>query len=332
MSEKMAAGMSEGVGTGESRARAAADLVLGAELLPGPVPLPDFASLMAAHARWRRRGFTLGIVSSLGVVALVATLLVWERAPISYVVDGTVAIADGVIDAAGAPGNLSASVRFSEGTQIGLAPGARLRVIGRSARGAALALDRGRARFSVTPRSGARWSVATGPFTVEVVGTKFLLDWSPRDERLVVDLIAGSVMVRGASVGGPVAMHPGERLIATAADRRVTLSPLAETRRRSESLAGWVDGEQDGEREQDDEQPADDVGLGGAAGDDRGDVVVASDGDGDFGNLNAVAAAIRPSRRGGHRGRLALASPVRAATAPGASVSKVAAGPATGAS
>jgi FecR protein len=212
----------------ENRARAAAELVLGGELLPGPVPLPDFASLMAGRSRWRRRGWTLGAVGALGAVGLATVLMLREHAPISYVVDGTVAIADDVIDAAGSPGGASSWVRFSEGTEVGLAPGARLRVVDRTTHGAALALDRGRARFAVTHRSGAHWSVATGPFTVDVVGTRFSLDWSPREKRLQVDLTSGSVLVRGASVGGPVSMHPGERLVATAADRRVTLSPLVE--------------------------------------------------------------------------------------------------------
>jgi ferric-dicitrate binding protein FerR (iron transport regulator) len=212
----------------ENRARAAAELVLASELLPGPVPLPDFASLMAGRSRWRRRGWTLGAVGALGGVALATVVMLREHAPISYVVDGTVAISDDVIDAAGAPGAASSWVRFSEGTEVGLAPGARLRVVHRTTHGAALALDRGRARFAVTHRSDAHWSVATGPFTIDVVGTRFSLDWSPHEKRLQVDLTSGSVQVRGASVGGPVSMHPGERLVATAADRRVTLSPLVE--------------------------------------------------------------------------------------------------------
>jgi FecR protein len=228
----------EGATGTESRARAAAELVLGHELLQGPVPLPDFVSLMAGRSRWRRRGLVLATVGSMGVVAFATVLMLREPAPISYVVDGAVAIADGVIDAAGIQesgketgketGNRSASVHFSEGSEVGLAPGARLRIVARNAHGASLALDRGSARFAVSHLSGAHWSVATGPFTVEVIGTRFSLDWSPRDERLVVDLTSGSVQVRGASVGGPVAMHAGERLIATASDRRVTLLPLAE--------------------------------------------------------------------------------------------------------
>ena len=223
------------------RLRAAAELVLGAELLPGPAPLPDFVALVSRRARWQRRGLVLGSVAALGAVGLVSVLMLREHVPISYVVDGAVAIADGVIDATGAAGpglglsgdasadDMSARVHFSEGTEVALTPGTRLRVMARTEHGAALALDRGRARFAVTHRTGARWSVASGPYTVEVVGTKFSVDWSPRDQRLVVDLASGVVQVRGASVGGPVGMHPGERLIATAADRRVTLSPLLET-------------------------------------------------------------------------------------------------------
>lgn len=224
----MSESMMENAERAETRARAAAELVLGSELLPGPVPLPDFSALMRERTRWRRVGLALGSVGALGAAALVAALVLRDGAPVSYVVDGTVAIAEGVIDAEGAPGSAPAALRFSEGTEIGLSPGARLRVVERTAAGASLALDRGKARFAVTHRVGARWSVATGPFTVEVVGTTFALDWSPRDERLVVELTSGSVQVRGASVGGPVAMHAGERLIATAGDRRVTLSPLAE--------------------------------------------------------------------------------------------------------
>ena len=224
----MSESMMENAERAETRARAVAELVLGSELLPGPVPLPDFSALMAQRTRWRRVGLALSSVGALGAATLVAALFLREGAPVSYVVDGTVAIAEGVIDAEGAPGSAPAAVRFSEGTEIGLSPGARLRVVDRTVAGASLALDRGRARFAVTHREGARWSVATGPFTVEVIGTKFALDWSPREERLVVELTSGSVQVRGASVGGPVAMHAGERLIATAGDRRVTLSPLAE--------------------------------------------------------------------------------------------------------
>jgi len=227
--------------------RAAAELVLGTELLPGPAPLPDFVALVSRRARWQRWSLVLGSGAALALVGLVSVLMLRERVPISYVVDGAVAISDGVIDATGPAGGMSAEangdgnemsarIRFSEGTEVGLTPGARLRVVGRTERGAALALDRGRARFAVTHRTGARWSVTTGPYTVEVVGTKFSVDWSPRDQRLVVDLASGVVQVRGASVGGPVAMHPGERLIATAADRRVTLSPLGDT------AAGPTDG------------------------------------------------------------------------------------------
>ncbi|MEO5767073.1 MAG: FecR family protein, partial [Polyangia bacterium] len=254
----------------ESRARAAAELVVGNEVLPGPVPLPDFVFLMGRGKRWRRRAWILATGGSMAAVAAGAVIMLSEPAPISYVVDGAVAIADGIIDASGEDGQDQtdpdgASVHFSEGTEVALAPGARLRVVGRNAHGAALALDRGRARFAVTHRSGAHWSVATGPFTVDVIGTRFTLDWSPRDERLVVDLTAGSVLVRGASVGGPVAMHPGERLIATAADRRVTLSPLVEAQPLPGPLGMDGQGVSDGQGSSGTEA-ADQTGFAGVSG------------------------------------------------------------------
>ncbi|MEO5769638.1 MAG: FecR family protein, partial [Polyangia bacterium] len=266
----------------ESRARAAAELVVGNELLPGPVPLPDFVFLMGRGKRWRRRAWILATGGSMAAVAAGAVIMLSEPAPISYVVDGAVAIADGIIDASGESGQdrisgqngqkgqgqtdpAGASVHFSEGTEVALASGARLRVVGRNAHGAALALDRGRARFAVTHLSGAHWSVATGPFTVDVIGTRFTLDWSPRDERLVVDLTAGSVLVRGASVGGPVAMHPGERLIATAADRRVTLSPLVEAQPLPGPLGMDGQGVSDGQGSSG-KEAADQAGFAGVSG------------------------------------------------------------------
>ncbi len=289
----------EGAARAESRAHAAARLVLGSELLPGPVPLPDFAFLMASRSRWRRAGLTLGAVGGLGAMVFAAVWTLRETAPISYVVDGSVAIADGVIDAAGTEGGPPTSVRFSEGTEVSLAPGARLRVVGKTARGAALALDRGRARFAVTRRSGASWSVASGPFTVDVIGTRFSLDWSPRDERLVVDLTAGSVQVRGASVGGPVAMHAGERLIATAADRRVTLLPLVEV--------------QTGSSDRSDVRPdsRSDLGIGTDVGFDPGTTAAPGHPD-PTESATAVPSSVRSSRRGGRKAHLALATPRRA--------------------
>jgi hypothetical protein len=212
--------------------RRAADLILTREVLPGPAPLPDFERLLRRGRRWDRAGRVV-LLTGLGGgavagVALVAMILLGGRRDVSYVVDGPVAVSGAMIEALAGPGSESppARLHFSEGSEIALSSGARMRVASRGLHGADLVLERGHAALNVTHRAGARWSVTSGPFIVEVVGTTFSLDWSPAEERMVVDLTAGRVRVRGVSVGGPIEMTSGERLVASGRDHRVTLAPL----------------------------------------------------------------------------------------------------------
>jgi len=212
----------------DRRLKAAAALLLEREVVPGPAPVPSFADLLATGARRRRRRVAgLGLVVAGAVAGLFAARLT-DRAPISYVVAGAAAIDRAGVEAPSAQaggGTLPARLHFSEGTEVTLAAGGRLNVTRRTSRGAVLELEHGQARFQVVHRRGTRWSVVAGPFVVEVTGTEFTVDWSPAAGRMVVDLKVGTVRVGGASVGGTVELHPGERLVATAADHRLTLSP-----------------------------------------------------------------------------------------------------------
>ena len=210
----------------ERRLEAAAVLLLEREVVPGPAPVPDFAALLGNRARrWRRRSVGFALVVAGAVAGLVAVRLV-DRPSISYVVAGAAAVDGAGVEAASpVAGATPARLRFSEGTEVTLAAGARLNVTRRSSRGAVLELEHGQASFRVVHRRGTRWSVVAGPFVVEVTGTEFTVDWSPGAGKMIVDLKVGAVRVGGASVGGTVELHPGERLVATAADHRLTLSP-----------------------------------------------------------------------------------------------------------
>ena len=214
---------------GERRLQRGADLILGREPLIGPAPLPDFAGLLSARTRRGRLRVGTGIAGAVAVAAVIALAVLKDLAPVSYVVAGKAAITGSRIDAAPAGAATEAThVRFSEGTDVALAPGAELQVVKRAGRGAVLALERGQARFSVVHRRGARWSVLTGPFAIEVTGTEFTVDWAPEAGKMVVDLKVGSVRVHGASVGGAVELNAGERLVATVSDYRVTLTPAGD--------------------------------------------------------------------------------------------------------
>lgn len=211
---------------GERRLERGAELILERELLTGPAPLPDFARLLSARARRGRLRVGAGVAGAVAAAAVIALAVLKDLTPVSYVVAGQAAITGSRIDAA--PAGEPTHVRFSEGTDVALAPGAELEVVKRTGRGAVLALEHGQARFSVVHRRGARWSVLTGPFAIEVTGTEFTVDWSPDAGKMVVDLKAGSVRVHGASVGGGVELNAGERLVATVPDHRVTVSPVGD--------------------------------------------------------------------------------------------------------
>ena len=213
-------------GEGERRVRRGADLILERELLTGPAPLPDFARLLAARSSRGRRRYGLGVVGGVAVAAVAAVAFLQDLSPVSYLVAGEAAVTGSRISAA--PTGQPARIRFSDGTEVTLGPSAALDVVTRSGRGAVVALEHGEARFSVVHRRGAKWTVVTGPFAIEVTGTEFVVDWRPEAGRMVVDLKGGSVRVRGTSVGGAIELHAGERLVATVADHRITLSPSAE--------------------------------------------------------------------------------------------------------
>jgi transmembrane sensor len=87
---------------------------------------------------------------------------------------------------------------LSDGSRVTVAQGARLDVLETSARTASFALRHGRVRFDVRPRGPRSWRIECGAFSVEVVGTKFLLERT-RDE-VSVSVLHGAVLVRGGGI------------------------------------------------------------------------------------------------------------------------------------
>src|SRR5262249_19530181 len=114
-----------------------------------------------------------------------------------------------------------AVARFSEGTRIALAPGARGRVDAATAHGAHLSLEAGHARFDVVHRPGAQWIVDAGPFTVTVTGTAFDLSWAGAELPIAMD--PGSVTVRGPPAPEGLALRAGQRLVADTQRASVSL-------------------------------------------------------------------------------------------------------------
>jgi hypothetical protein len=137
------------------------------------------------------------------------------RRPLGYRVQGCQQVPDGAVCPS------AGSVAFADGTRIALDPGARLRIMP-LARGAELFLDDGAASLAVVHRTRARWTVAAGPFRIEVTGTRFSVDWSRSRQVLDVAVREGEVHVTGGTLVHAAVLRAGQSL-------RADLHPQAAT-------------------------------------------------------------------------------------------------------
>ncbi len=104
---------------------------------------------------------------------------------------------------------------LDDGSTVTLDDDARLQVLANDGGRFVTLLDRGGARFGVTPGGPRRWTIETELATVEVVGTRFRV--VPAPDRLLVEVEHGVVVVRGDRVPGRVVrLTDGERLEVTA--------------------------------------------------------------------------------------------------------------------
>ncbi|AUX46930.1 hypothetical protein SOCE26_084400 [Sorangium cellulosum] len=166
-------------------------------------------------APWQRRWLVPAALAPLLVIAG----LWWLRpaARLEVRIDGA-APADSYVRA----GEGGATARFSEGTTVRFAPGARGRIAAVTARGAAIHIERGAAHFEVVHLPGAEWIAEAGPFTVAVTGTEFDLSW--QDERLELTMQSGSVAVRGPLAAGGIGLKGGQRLVADVVRGELTIA------------------------------------------------------------------------------------------------------------
>jgi TolA-binding protein len=202
-----------------------------ARVLDGRIDGPHHAAgrkrlVMAVVKRERRlaaRGVLL-LAAALAVAAGVA--IVFARAParLEYRVAGPV-VADGTWLGV-APSGGSLSMRFSDGTEMDLAPGSKGRVAEVTGDGARIVLATGVLEARVVHGPRARWAVAAGPYTIEVTGTVFDVGWSAASEELDLSLHDGSVVVRGPSLPDGLRVSAGQRLVARAGTGEARISSL----------------------------------------------------------------------------------------------------------
>ncbi|WP_437507529.1 FecR domain-containing protein [Sorangium sp. So ce1099] len=151
------------------------------------------------------------------LLALLGALMLWPERQLDYRVEGA-SVSESYLSAG--PGG--ATARFSDGTSIAFAPGARARIAAVTARGASVSIEGGGARFRVAHLPGAAWAAEAGPFTVTVTGTEFDLAWE--DNRLELTMQEGAVVVRGSLIPTGITLRGGQRLVADVARGEVTLN------------------------------------------------------------------------------------------------------------
>ena len=180
---------------------------------PGPTPAV-WHRLQERRARRSRPPWRGLLLAGAGMAAAVTLLVVArgvQRArPVTYVVEDA-AEQDGYIRGTS---NGVSQVRFSDGTHVDLAQGARVSVLSRGPRGARLRVEEGEARFDVVHLPRAAWSVEAGPYVVYVTGTAFDVSWSGASEVIEVRMRSGSVQVGGPLLPERVTLRAGQRLTA----------------------------------------------------------------------------------------------------------------------
>jgi len=120
-------------------------------------------------------------------------------------------------------GNVEASLRFSDRSEIGAAPRTRLRVSHLEIRGARVMLEGGVLHVRIRPEPHASWTLDAGPYVVHVTGTEFDLSWRADLQTLELRLRKGSVVVEGPLADAGLKVGAGQRLIANASAGTLSL-------------------------------------------------------------------------------------------------------------
>jgi TolA-binding protein len=191
----------------------------------GRASLASLRARVVAEATRTRRPVAPWVAGAVGAAALAVAvvLFVSHQAPEQT----TVSFWVGAEQTAGAlgtyyqapPTNQALALKFSDGSEIKLAPGGGGRVTNLRPHGATVLLEVGRATVNVEPLPHAEWRIAAGPYTVEVVGTRFEMDWKVDTGTLDVQMHHGTVVVRGPGIETGVRLRQGDRFVSQTSNR-----------------------------------------------------------------------------------------------------------------
>jgi tetratricopeptide (TPR) repeat protein len=99
------------------------------------------------------------------------------------------------------PAATTKPLEFSDGSRVVFEESSRAKLSALGPKRAALRLDRGRFVASIVHHPNMTWGVEAGPYRVEVVGTKFSVDWQSEHSSFEVAVTEGVVRVTGGDLG-----------------------------------------------------------------------------------------------------------------------------------
>jgi TolA-binding protein len=166
---------------------------------------------LALVARRRTRP-ALKIAVAIATVAAAVLLFafVGRDRPLTYEVANAAASEGGYVATAAVP----AYLRFSDRSEIEVAPATSVRVSSLEVHGARVMLEGGLLHARIRPERRTSWTLDAGPYVVHVTGTEFDLAWRVDEQVLDLRLRKGSVIVEGPLADAGVRVSAGQHLVA----------------------------------------------------------------------------------------------------------------------
>ncbi len=165
--------------------------------------------IVVPASRWWLRGLSLVAAALVLGFATYRLLPLRPAAPLHYTLEGA-AVGPKQTITVGSSG--PANLVFSDASQVRIAPATKLSVVSLDAHGSRIALADGELDVRVQHRPGSSWRFDAGPFTVKVRGTAFHLGYTAESGRLALQMVAGTVEVRGPSDDRVLILRAGESL------------------------------------------------------------------------------------------------------------------------
>ena len=182
-----------------------------------------FARLQArmAHAPKRSwaHGWLAGAAALTGAGALAAVLVFGSSSDaITFQVAGGTLGTDGRVVGAG-----NTKIRFSDGSEASLERDAEAQIEKLTEHGAQVVLKRGSMRLAIAKKPQAAWTVAAGPYDVQVTGTAFDVSWSSQAQAFDLRMQSGAVIVTGPLAVSGIPLRAGQRMFGGVAEGRLTV-------------------------------------------------------------------------------------------------------------